>query len=131
MSKAEPWADCYHKDWFAVSCNEIFFSPKHFLRRFNLEVLEILLQGTVHVNHPIYVSYTNSITKTTEIVDLAGSPFVFSQPHNRLIAIGCNIFASMKSLHGYDIAACISYCEEHVPFINYVLLFFFFLFFAL
>ena len=57
----------------------------------------------------------------SEIVDLAGTPFVFSQPHNRFIAIGCNIFASMKSLDGYYIAACISFCEEHVPFTNYVL----------
>ena len=108
-------ADCYYDDWYAISCKENFDSHKPFLRIFNLEVLEISLQGTVRINHPIFSSCTNSITTSIEIVDLAGSPFSFSY-HNRFIAIGCSIYASMKSPHGYVIAACISACKKFAPY---------------
>ena len=64
-------ADCYYDDWYAISCKENF----DFLRIFNLEVLEISLQGTVRINHPIFSSCTNSITTSIEIVDFVGSPF--------------------------------------------------------
>ena len=67
------------------------------------------------INHPIFSSCTNSITTSIEIVDLAGSPFSFSY-HNRFIAIGCSIYASMKSPHGYVIAACISACKKFAPY---------------
>ena len=103
-------ADCYHEDWFAISCNDTFNLPKPFLRRFNLEVLDISLQGTVRVNYPTFSSCSNSITKTTEIVDFTKSPFVFSQSKNSFIAMGCNIFASMKSLDGSVIAGCMFGC---------------------
>ncbi|KAM4100268.1 hypothetical protein ACB094_05G055600 [Castanea mollissima] len=106
-------ADCFYEDWFAISCNDTFNPPKPFLRRFNLEVLEISLEGTVRVNYPTFSSCSNSITKTTEIVNLTKSPFVFSQSKNSFIAIGCNIFASMKSLDGSVIAGCMFGCGKN------------------
>ena len=104
-------ADCYYEDWFAISCNDTFSLPKPFLRRFNLEVLDISLLGTVRVNYPTFSSCSNSITKTTEIVDFTKSPFVFSQSKNSFIAIGCNIFASVKSLDGSVIAGPLGACS--------------------
>ena len=102
-------ADWYIENSFEIFCNNTFGSPKPFLRRFNIS-----LQGIVGVNYPIFSNCNNGIIKTTEIVNLAKSPFVFSQSKNNFIALGCNIFASMKSQDdGSNIARCMSFCDEN------------------
>ena len=37
---------CYIDDWFAIDCNYTLVSPKPILRSFDLEVLDISLEGT-------------------------------------------------------------------------------------
>lgn len=86
-------AGCYINDWFAIDCNNqtaVSSTPKPFLKSFKLEVLNISLQhGTVlvkYVNYPIFWICANG-TKTTASVDLASSPFVFSQFANKFLAV--------------------------------------------
>lgn len=46
-------------------------------------------------------------------MNLAKSPFIFSQSDNRFTAIGCNNFASMVSLNGLNtIGGCLSICDS-------------------
>ncbi|KAF3971538.1 hypothetical protein CMV_004872 [Castanea mollissima] len=102
-------AGCYIDDWFAIDCNNqsaVASSPKPFLKSFKLEVLNISLQhGTVRVNYPIFSTCANG-TKTEASVDLASSPFVFSQFANKFLAVGCDNFASLTSPNGTTVGGC-------------------------
>jgi hypothetical protein len=106
-------AGCYADHWFEVVCNHSWGYPVPFLSSFNLEVLNISLGGTVRVNYPIFFICSNG-TWSIPNVDLAKSPFIFSQSENRFIAIGCNNFASMVSLDGSNttIGGCLSICDN-------------------
>jgi hypothetical protein len=94
-------AGCYADDWLEVFCNDsLGASPKPFFSSFSLEVLNISLGGTVSVNYPISFICNNGTETRIPNVNLAKSPFIFSQSDNRFTAIGCNNFASMVSLDG-------------------------------
>jgi hypothetical protein len=109
-------AGCYADPWFEVVCNDsLGASPKPFLSSFNfsLEVLTISLGGTVRVYYPTFLICSNDTKKRIPNVNLAKSPFIFSQSKNRFIAFGCNNFASMQSLDGSNttIGGCLSICD--------------------
>jgi hypothetical protein len=116
-------AGCYANDWLEVVCNDSYWgywsSPTPILSSFNLEVLSISLGGTVLVNYPTFFICSNG-TKSTPNVDLAKSPFIFSQSENRFIAFGCNNFASMESVDGSNttIGGCLSICDNSTHVIN-------------
>ncbi|GLT53904.1 hypothetical protein SLA2020_271390 [Shorea laevis] len=103
-------AGCYLDDWFSIVCKND--SSKPFLSRFDQEVLGISVGGTVRVNYPTFYTCPNSTTSPAYIVELAKSPFIFSQWWNRFIAFGCNNLASMESVDGSGsvIAGCMSVC---------------------
>ena len=109
-------AGCYINDWFAIDCNNqtaVSSTPKAFLKSFKLEVLNISLQhSTVLVNYPIFWICANG-TKTTASVDLASSPFVFSQFANKFLAVGCDNFASLASPDGTIVGGCMSVCVKN------------------
>jgi hypothetical protein len=126
---------CYLDPWFEVVCNnsDSWASPKFVLKKLDLEVLNISLGGTVRVNYPTFVTYSNdSSSKLNK--ELATSPFIFSQSENRFIAIGCNIFVSMLNLYGPNTkrvknngsfisgsaprAGCITICDPRSDLIN-------------
>ena len=44
---------CFIDDWFAIACDYTLGSPKPFLRSFDLEVLDVSLEGTLRVNYPM------------------------------------------------------------------------------
>ncbi|XP_035541521.1 wall-associated receptor kinase-like 22 [Juglans regia] len=109
---------CYISNWFEIVCNETdTFNGKSripVIRRFNLEVLEILLDnGQVRVNYPLFTSCTNDPNITFK-EELAGSPFVFSSSGNSFVAMGCNNSASMWSNDGKVSigAVCQSACDH-------------------
>ncbi|XP_059445536.1 wall-associated receptor kinase-like 10 isoform X2 [Corylus avellana] len=109
-------AGCYADAWFEVVCRNDSLaspSPKPFLRILNLEVLDISLDGTVRVNFPTVYNCTNGTSSTANIVELRNSPFIFSQSENKFIALGCNNFASMRSVDGSGsaIGGCMSICD--------------------
>uniref|UniRef100_A0A7N2RDW0 Wall-associated receptor kinase galacturonan-binding domain-containing protein n=1 Tax=Quercus lobata TaxID=97700 RepID=A0A7N2RDW0_QUELO len=45
---------CYIEDWIAIDCKNTLGSPKPFLRRLDLEVLDLSLEGTLHVKLILY-----------------------------------------------------------------------------
>ena len=97
---------CYMDDWFEIVCNR----SGAFLKRINMEVLEIPINGrgldegnTVRVKSPI-ISSNPSCTSMSSggDVNLKGSPFTFSETGryrngggNKFISVGCNNFAMM------------------------------------
>ena len=109
---------CYIDDSFAIDCNNTLGSPKPFLRRLDLEVLDISLEGTLRVNYPMSSWCRTSETEIAPNVSLASSPFVFSKLRNIFVAIGCDNLAyvlssdvsnsSLRSIYG----GCMSVCEK-------------------
>ncbi|KAL4616117.1 hypothetical protein ACB092_07G175800 [Castanea dentata] len=100
---------CYIDDSFAIDCNNTLGSPKPFFRRFDLEVLDISLEGALR-----------SGTERAPNVSLASSPFVFSKFRNIFVAMGCGNLAyllssdvsnSSLSIYGL-IGGCMSVCEK-------------------
>ncbi|KAM4089311.1 hypothetical protein ACB094_07G141200 [Castanea mollissima] len=109
---------CYIDDSFAIDCNKTLGSPKPFLRRLDLEVLDISLEGTLRVNYPMSSWCPMSGTEIAPNVSLASSPFVFSKLRNIFVAMGCDNLAyvlssdvsnsSLTSIYG----GCMSVCEK-------------------
>ena len=111
---------CYIDDSFAIDCSNTLGSPKPFLRRLDLEVLDISLEGTLLVNYPMsrWCPYDRTETTIAPNVSLASSPFVFSKLRNIFVAIGCDNLAyavssdvsnsSLRSIYG----GCMSVCEK-------------------
>ncbi|KAL4616115.1 hypothetical protein ACB092_07G175700 [Castanea dentata] len=106
---------CFIDDSFAISCNKTLSSPKPFLRRLDLEVLDISLEGTLRVNYPMSLwcpsTKTKNATESIANVSLASSPFVFSKSRNIFIAMGCGNLALLRSSDG-SIGACMSVCKK-------------------
>ncbi|XP_050260506.1 wall-associated receptor kinase-like 1 isoform X2 [Quercus robur] len=106
---------CYIDDWFAIGCNNTLGSPKPFLRRLDLEVLDISLEGTLRVNYPMSWwcprNETKNATESAANVSLASSPFFFSKSRNIFIAMGCGNLALLRSSDG-SIGGCMSVCYE-------------------
>ncbi|KAJ0026438.1 hypothetical protein Pint_07542 [Pistacia integerrima] len=98
--------DCYIDHWFAIDCN----SAVPILSSVNLEVLELSLNGTMRVNHPVFSSCKDTLASIN--VNLAESPFVFSEARNRFTGVGCNNFAFMSSTVSV-IGGCLSVCGEN------------------
>ena len=88
------------------------------MRRLDLEVLDISLEGTLRVNYPMSSWCPMSETEIAPNVSLASSPFVFSKSRNIFVAIGCDNLAyvlssdvsnsSLRSIYG----GCMSVCEK-------------------
>ena len=106
---------CYIDDWFAIGCNHTLGSPKPFLRRLDLEVLDISLEGTLRVNYPMSwwcpETRTKNATESAANVSLASSPFFFSESRNIFIAMGCGNMALLRSSYG-SIGGCMSVCSK-------------------
>ncbi|XP_030942711.1 wall-associated receptor kinase-like 1 [Quercus lobata] len=115
---------CYIDDSFAIDCKNttLIGSPKPFLRRLDLEVLDISFKGKLRVNYPMSwwcpKSGTKNATKSLPNVSLASSPFVFSKLKNIFVAMGCGNVAYLLSTSSYSSSSfniyggCMSVCEK-------------------
>ncbi|KAF5732523.1 wall-associated receptor kinase-like 22 [Tripterygium wilfordii] len=98
-------ASCSVDDyWFKIDCKD----NKPLLESIDLEVLEISLEGTIRVNHPIFSACRD---RTSSNVNLEESPFSFSQNATRFTGIGCNNLAFMSSINSV-IGGCMSICDQ-------------------
>ncbi|KAG2711408.1 hypothetical protein I3760_04G075300, partial [Carya illinoinensis] len=92
---------CYVGDWFEIVCRNDSYDlgfPKPFLKRFNLEVLEIdIAVGKIRDNYAMFSSCTDD-TSSKNHSELEKSPFVFSDNKNSFVVMGCNNSASLRSL---------------------------------
>ncbi|KAK7860915.1 wall-associated receptor kinase 4 [Quercus suber] len=106
---------CYIDDSFAIDCNNTLGSAKPFLRRLDMEVPDISLEGTLRVNYPM--SWWCPYGRSTPNVSLASSPFVFSKLRNIFVAMGCANVAYLLSSDGSNSSlsiygGCMSVCEK-------------------
>ena len=106
---------CYIDDWFAIDCNYTLVSPKPILRSFDLEVLDISLEGTLRVNYPMSWICANGLRSARDHASLASSPFVISKLRNIFIDMGCDNFAYLQSddFSLCIICGCMSICEKN------------------
>ncbi|KAL4626424.1 hypothetical protein ACB092_05G095400 [Castanea dentata] len=117
--------DCYLNDWFKIVCNETGGSPKAFLPRIGMEVLEINITdpynnhyfwidpGLVRVNMPIVSSNCkNRSSRHIGGVNISGSPFFFSSYRDRFISVGCNNLATMTGINPMVVVGCKSNCDD-------------------
>ncbi|KAL6134998.1 hypothetical protein ACLB2K_067226 [Fragaria x ananassa] len=110
-----PKSDCYLEEWYEIECNNATSPHKPFLKHTNpsLEVLNISINGNLHVNSHVTFFYEGG-PQTQELVpNLTGSPFVYSQQGNRFIAASCGYFALVKSDPDQRIVGgCMSTCDQ-------------------
>ncbi|GMG99908.1 hypothetical protein Nepgr_001748 [Nepenthes gracilis] len=124
--------NCYHESWYEIFCNNSFSPPKPFLRRFNLEVMEITLTSPDDASLPLLTVGTpplnictggvagNSISTQRSIsVDLAGSPYRFSSDYNVFMVEGCAGGVVMMNRSNEILAGCASICPKNYTAQNY------------
>ncbi|KAL6287007.1 hypothetical protein ACE6H2_011397 [Prunus campanulata] len=130
--------DCYLDDWFEIECRNqssktTSSAPdyKPFLKRAQLEVLNIsiggprqafggphqafggplqAIGGTLQVNSP--VTFFCNGNGSSQVANLTGSPFVYSQDKNRFTAVSCGILALMISANDFVVGGCRSVCDN-------------------
>ncbi|BFG25724.1 hypothetical protein CerSpe_119980 [Prunus speciosa] len=106
--------DCYLDDWFEIECGNQ--SSKPVLKQAQLEVLNISIGGTfeasvgtLQVNSP--VTFFCNGTGSSQVANLTGSPFVYSQYKNIFTAVSCGFLAMMESAE-FVVGGCRSVCDH-------------------
>ncbi|CAL9013286.1 unnamed protein product [Prunus brigantina] len=105
-----PNKDCYFDEWFEMVCNQSSSISPHrlYLRRAQLEVLNVYANGTLRVNNPIAIFCGGY--RGQQPANLSGSPFVYSERRNKFTAMSCGYLASVSS-EKYLVGGCRSICE--------------------
>jgi len=101
---------CYGGKWFEVECRKTSHGKKPYLKSLNLEVRGVDLHK-VYIMNPIFHWNCPSRTAKPDVINLRGSPFVYSQDSNKFMAIGCNNLAFLQS-NGSNVACCVSICDD-------------------
>uniref|UniRef100_UPI0005C80C99 wall-associated receptor kinase-like 22 n=1 Tax=Fragaria vesca subsp. vesca TaxID=101020 RepID=UPI0005C80C99 len=110
-----PNSECYLEEWYEIECNNATSPHKPFLKHTNprLEVLNISINGNLHVNSHVTFFYEGAPQTEQLGPNLTGSPFVYSQQGNRFIAASCGYFALVKSDPDQRIVGgCMSTCDQ-------------------
>ncbi|KAB5564939.1 hypothetical protein DKX38_004993 [Salix brachista] len=102
--------DCWMEESFDVHCDETSTSPRAFLRRIDMELVNITLTGGVLVKGP--VKSVESLGRHEVLrFNLTGTPFFLS--NNYFIAVGCNTRASLWTENGTtEHTVCDSICSN-------------------
>lgn len=101
---------CYLDESFKILCNSSSQAPKLTINGNGLEVRYISVRRSmIRVMFPIGFTNCGDRDRNT-VVDLEGSPFVFSS-ENYFIARGCGNLALMTQ-NQYTIGGCVSICDE-------------------
>nr|XP_043615796.1 uncharacterized protein LOC122587696 [Erigeron canadensis] len=101
---------CYHNEWYAVDCRS---STAYLSAINNLEIFALNLENqTVTVNVFMTSDCQNTVRNSSQIlsVDLRGSPFLFSQEHNRFTVEGCGNAVIMEQ--GNLLTGCSTICQN-------------------
>ncbi|KAJ9705570.1 hypothetical protein PVL29_003570 [Vitis rotundifolia] len=105
-------ARCYVDEWFEVTCNNSVHAPKPFLKRINLEVLNVSLDhGTIRVNNPVLIYYNCPGKPSNYSKSWDGGPFSFSETYTRFTAVGCSALAYITKDDVVN-GGCISFCNR-------------------
>ncbi|KAB5514829.1 hypothetical protein DKX38_028735 [Salix brachista] len=96
---------------FKIHCDSISGDPTLTVNGTDLVVRHIsVYSSTIYVMFPIVFENCGVKDRNT-VVDLEGSPFVFSS-ENYFVATGCNNLALMNQ-HNSAIGGCVSICDEN------------------
>ncbi|PSR82899.1 Wall-associated receptor kinase [Actinidia chinensis var. chinensis] len=108
--------NCYYNEGFLITCNETFNPPKPFLQESNIDIINISINGQLHVMQ--YVAY--------DCYDQFGrrehqtKPWIsfenlkVSSTENKFIAIGCDTYATIRGYQNdksYE-SGCMSICSS-------------------
>lgn len=112
---------CYLNPLFKITCNSTSNSFTPFLRKGNIEVININLEGEIRVYTDVGLNCKDNRTidlNTTEgegdAFAISLSAFSFSSTRNKLTAVGCNTFATINILNGDNsMSGCLSMCNNH------------------
>ncbi|XP_076950703.1 wall-associated receptor kinase-like 1 [Bidens hawaiensis] len=102
--------DCYLNEWYAVDCNS---STPYLSSINNLQVLSLNMENqTVTVNVSMISDCQNTVRNSSQIlsVNLRGSPFLYSQEHNRFTVEGCGNAVVMEQ--GNLLTGCSTICQN-------------------
>ncbi|KAI4297161.1 hypothetical protein L6164_037062 [Bauhinia variegata] len=104
--------NCYADKWFEIECGTINVDTKQpFLKFLDLMVSNIsTLDSTIEVWNPVQRMNCSEDQPKGNVVDLRGSPFVYSQ-RNTFYAVGCNSLALLNA-NGAEIGGCVSICDN-------------------
>ncbi|XP_074318830.1 putative wall-associated receptor kinase-like 11 [Silene latifolia] len=122
--------NCYYEKAYEITCDNSFTPPKPFLRKFNVEVLDINWPGRYSILDPRYngeddddLTLTVGLqspnlcprngTKEVKSFDFRDTPFLFSRLHNVFMVEGCGGSAVLKNRSGDILAGCSSFCDGH------------------
>ncbi|XP_016648974.1 PREDICTED: wall-associated receptor kinase-like 6 [Prunus mume] len=105
-----PNKDCYFNEWFQIDCNEST-GHKPFLRRVQMEVLNISIDGTLQVKSPVTFFGGCKGKETHQAPNLTGSPFVYLDRKNMFTAVSCGRLATMRSDENV-VQGCNSTCDD-------------------
>ncbi|KAJ6326150.1 hypothetical protein OIU78_013279 [Salix suchowensis] len=110
--------DCYMDESFDVHCDETSTSPRAFLRRIDMELVNITLTGGALVKGP--VKSVESLGRHEVLpFNLTGSPFL--QFSNYFIAVGCNTRVSLWTKNGTtEHTVCDSICSNRTSITNII-----------
>ncbi|XLS89320.1 hypothetical protein HN51_065328 [Arachis hypogaea] len=101
---------CYADQWFQIECRN--HTP--YLKSIGVEVSSIdVSEGTIVIKNPIHrwkCKHNNATTTQKQVVDLRGSPFVYSQENNVFVSVGCNGISFLVS-NGTQVSSCVSICN--------------------
>ncbi|PRQ27593.1 putative protein kinase RLK-Pelle-WAK family [Rosa chinensis] len=109
---------CYHDEDFLITCNSTSYNPpKPFLRKGNIEVTNISIDGKLNIMQYIardcYDSSGFRIKKNSASTRL--SKFIISNTDNKFIAVGCDTYAGIQGFQGKIMkytGGCISTCDS-------------------
>ncbi|XP_052735724.1 wall-associated receptor kinase-like 8 isoform X2 [Vigna angularis] len=105
-------SECYLGKWFEIECRNTSTYQTPYLKSIGLQVTSIdVQQGTVTINNSIYRNNCGTRDSTPVNRSLEGSPFVYSQEHNKFVAAGCNIIAILQ-INGSEGSGCVSICDQ-------------------
>ncbi|MED6193616.1 hypothetical protein PIB30_021268 [Stylosanthes scabra] len=99
---------CYAHKWFEINCTH----DKPYLKSLNnLEVTQIYAnQSTVEIKNPIY-RWNCESKNASQVINLSGSPYVYSQDYNKFVAVACNTVTYLWS-QGSAVGGCVSICND-------------------
>ncbi|CAL0309201.1 unnamed protein product [Lupinus luteus] len=111
--------NCFLGKWFEIECRNTTSAADQipYLKYTDMEVTYIdTVVNTVNIMSPIFLWNCNGKTDIP-VIDLRGSPFVYSQARNKFVAFGCNNFAFLQS-NGTTVGGCVSFCDKNEE-VNY------------
>ncbi|KAK7303593.1 hypothetical protein RJT34_14503 [Clitoria ternatea] len=104
---------CYADKWFEIECRNTSQGPTPYLKSINLEVTSFdQMNSKVHIMNPVFRWNCPNSKDSHPVVDMKGSPFVYSKEDNKFTAIGCNKILFLQS-NGSEVSGCVSLCDSY------------------